>query len=42
MKKTLLIYHFEDNDGVCSAAIMLYYLVNEMHIDKKDVEEEIV
>ena len=38
MKKTLLIYHFEDNDGVCSAAIMLHYLVNEMHIDKKDVE----
>ena len=39
MKKTLLIYHNEDNDGVCSAAIMLYYLVNEMlYIDKKDVE----
>lgn len=38
MKKTLLIYHFEDNDGVCSAAIMLHYLVNTMNIDKKDVE----
>ena len=39
MKKILLIYHNEDNDGVCSAAIMLYYLVNEMlYIDKKDVE----
>ena len=41
MKKTLLIYHFEDNDGVCSAAIMLHYLVNKMNIDKKDVEKMI-
>lgn len=38
MKKTLLIYHFEDNDGVCSAAIMLDYLVREMGIKKKKVE----
>lgn len=38
MKKILLIYHNEDNDGVCSAAIMLHYLVKEMDIKRKKVE----
>ena len=38
MKKTLLIYHFEDNDGVCSAAIMLHYLVNTMEVKRKKIE----
>jgi hypothetical protein len=32
-KKYLIIYHFEDNDGCCSCAIMKYYLVNELGVD---------
>jgi len=30
-KKFLLIYHMEDNDGVCSAAIMVDYLKRILH-----------
>ena len=36
-KKYLIIYHFEDNDGCCSAAILKYYFVNELKIDKNDI-----
>ena len=27
----IIIYHLEDNDGVCSAAILKYYLMTELH-----------
>ncbi|MBQ3414707.1 MAG: hypothetical protein IJH39_05020 [Clostridia bacterium] len=36
-KKYLIIYHFEDNDGCCSAAIMKYYLTHELNVDEKDI-----
>ena len=36
-KKYLIIYHFEDNDGCCSAAIMKCYLVNELKINENKI-----
>lgn len=36
--KYLIIYHFEDNDGVCSAALIKYYLVNELHAQEENIE----
>lgn len=36
-KKYLIIYHFEDNDGCCSAVIMKYYIVNELNANEKDI-----
>ena len=36
-KKYLIIYHFEDNDGCCSCAIMKYYLVNELGVDENNI-----
>jgi oligoribonuclease NrnB/cAMP/cGMP phosphodiesterase (DHH superfamily) len=38
MKKFLIIYHQEDNDGVLSAAIFKYYLLYNLKIGPKDVE----
>ena len=37
-KKYLVIYHKEDNDGVCSAAIMMYYLINKLNANPHDIE----
>ena len=37
-KKYLIIYHSEDNDGACSAAIMKYYLVNELKAKEQDIK----
>ena len=36
-KKYLIIYHFEDNDGCCSCAIMKYYLINELGVDENNI-----
>lgn len=36
-KKYLIIYHFEDNDGCCSAAIMKYYLIHELNINEDKI-----
>lgn len=36
-KKYLIIYHFEDNDGVCSAALIMDYLVKNLNIPYKDI-----
>lgn len=38
MKKYLLIYHKEDNDGVFSAAIFYNYLVHKLNIEKNNIE----
>jgi len=38
MKKFLIVYHSEDNDGVCSAAIILNYLINNLKIDRKNID----
>ena len=38
MKKYLLIYHKEDNDGVFSAAIFYNYLVSKLNIEKNNIE----
>ena len=37
-KKYLIIYHSEDNDGACSAAIIKYYLVNELKVKEQDIK----
>ena len=37
-KRYLIIYHKEDNDGCCSAAIAKYYLVNELKVDAKNIK----
>ena len=36
-KKYLIVYHLEDNDGCCSAAIFKYYLNTVLGIDEKDI-----
>ena len=38
MKQYLIIYHCEDNDGVCSAAIIKNYLINTLSVDPADIE----
>ena len=38
MKKYLLIYHKEDNDGVFSAAIFYNYLINNLNVQKEDIQ----
>lgn len=38
MKKYLIIYHVEDNDGVCSAAIILNHLLNNLKVDRKEID----
>ena len=38
MKKYLLIYHKEDNDGVFSGAIFYNYLVNKLNTSKENIE----
>lgn len=38
MKKFLIVYHVEDNDGVCSAAIILNHLLENLHIDRKEID----
>ena len=38
MKKYLLIYHKEDNDGVVSAALFYNYLEDKLKIHKNDIE----
>ena len=35
--KYLIVYHLEDNDGVCSAAIIKYYLLNNLHASHVDL-----
>ena len=37
-KKYLIIYHFEDNDGCCSCAIIKYYLVNELGVNPDNID----
>lgn len=36
-KKYLIVYHLEDNDGCCSAAILKYYLINTLGVNEKDI-----
>ena len=38
MKKYLLIYHREDNDGLFSGAIFYNYLIHKLNVDKNDIE----
>jgi len=39
MNKTyLIVYHLEDNDGCSSAALIKYYLVNELHVPEKNIK----
>jgi hypothetical protein len=38
MKKYLIIYHREDNDGLFSMAIIYNYLINRLGEDKDDIE----
>jgi len=38
MKKYLLIYHLEDNDGVFSAAIIKHYLMESLKVSEKDID----
>ena len=38
MKKYLLIYHEEDNDGVFSGAIFYDYLINKLKVSKEDIK----
>lgn len=38
MKKYLIVYHQEDNDGVFSAAIIKHYLMNTLNVAKDDIE----
>ena len=38
MKKYLLIYHKEDNDGVFSGAIFYNYLINNLNVQKEDIQ----
>lgn len=38
MKKYLIVYHQEDNDGVCSAAIIKHYLMNKLNVSKDEIE----
>lgn len=38
MKKYLIIYHQEDNDGVFSAAIIKHYLINTLNVSKNDID----
>lgn len=35
--KYLIVYHLEDNDGVCSAALLKYYLLNNLHADINNI-----
>jgi len=35
--KYLIVYHFEDNDGVCSGALIKYYLVNELGAQEENI-----
>ena len=36
-KKYLIVYHLEDNDGCCSAAIFKYYLVNNLNVPESNI-----
>lgn len=38
MKKYLLIYHKEDNDGVFSAAIFYNHLIHDLKVDKTNIQ----
>lgn len=38
MKRFLIIYHSEDNDGVCSAAIVKHYLMTSLNVFEEDIE----
>ena len=37
MKKYLIIYHKDDNDGVLSGAMFLNYLTDVLHVDREDI-----
>lgn len=37
MKKYIIIYHNEDNDGVVSAALFYHYLISEMLINENEI-----
>lgn len=37
MENYLIVYHKEDNDGVMSCALMLKYLLEEMHISRDNI-----
>ncbi len=39
MKKYLIIYHKEDNDGLFSGALFYDYLINKLHIDPIDIDK---
>lgn len=38
MKKFLIVYHCEDNDGVFSAAIIKHYLITSLNIPEKEID----
>lgn len=38
MKKYLLIYHREDNDGLISGALFFYHLTKNLNINKNDIQ----
>lgn len=38
MKKYLIIYHRDDNDGVFSGAIFLDYLINILKVDREEID----
>ena len=38
MKKFLLIYHKEDNDGVISAALLYDWILNKLNISKENID----
>ena len=38
MKKYLIIYHQEDNDGVLSCAMFKYYLMNHLSVEESEIE----
>ena len=38
MKKYLIVYHLEDNDGVFSAAIIKHYLMDSLKVSEKEID----
>lgn len=36
-KKYLIVYHLEDNDGCCSAALIKYYLTNTLNVSEDQI-----
>lgn len=38
MNKYLIVYHLEDNDGCCSAAILKYYLTSVLNLDVSNID----